>query len=87
MAPGSNSDSLIALTPSDGKVHHFRIPYPRGAFTRGLDGRIDDPKAGWKGRGLWMAYAMTPAFHQEGGNEGKGPQIVHLQFRSSPLEQ
>ena len=87
MAPGSNSDSLIALNKADGKVHHFTVPYPRGFFARGLDGRIDDPKGGWKGKGLWMAFAMTPAWQQEGGLEGKGPQMVHLQLRSSPLEQ
>lgn len=87
MAPGSNSDSIVALMPDTGKWLHFRVPYPRGFFGRGLDGRIDDAKAGWKGKGLWGAYAMTPAFHQEGGDEGKGPQFVHFQLRSNPLEE
>ena len=87
MAPGSNSDSIVALLPDTGKVLHFRVPYPRGFFGRGLDGRIDDPKAGWKGKGLWGAFAMTPAFHQEGGDEGMGPEVVHFQLRSNPLEE
>ncbi len=87
MAPGSNSDSIIALMPDTGKFLQFRVPYPRGFFGRGLDGRIDDPKGGWKGKGLWGAYAMTPAHHQEGGDEGKGPQMVHFQLRSNPLEE
>jgi hypothetical protein len=26
--------------------------YLMGFFAKSLDGRIDDPKAGWKGRGL-----------------------------------
>jgi hypothetical protein len=30
----------------------FRLPYPLPFYTRGLDGRIDDARAGWKGRGL-----------------------------------
>ncbi len=87
MAPGSNSDSMVAWMPDTGKALTFRVPYPRGFFGRGLDGRIDDPKGGWKGKGVWGAYAMTPAHHQEGGDEGKGPQFVHFQLRSSPLEE
>ena len=87
MAPGSNSDSVVAMMPDTGKFLHFRVPYPRGFFGRGLDGRIDDPNGGWKGKGLWGAFAMTPAHHQEGGDEGKGPQMVHFQLRAHPLEQ
>lgn len=82
---GSNSDSIVAFMPDTGKVLHFRVPYPRGFFRRGPDGRIDDPKSGWKGKGLWGAFAMTPPFHQEGGAEGTGPQVVHFQLRSHPL--
>ena len=33
----------------------MRVPYPMGFYAKGLDGRIDDPNAGWKGRGLWSA--------------------------------
>ena len=25
-------------------------------FAKWLDGRIDNPKAGWKGKGLWATY-------------------------------
>lgn len=87
MAPGSNSDSMIAWMPDTGKALTFRVPYPRGFFGRGLDGRIDDPKGGWKGKGVWGAFAMTSAHHQEGGDEGKGPQFVQFQLRSNPLEE
>ncbi len=30
---------------------------------------------------------MTPSFHLEGRDEGKGPQVVHFQLRAHPLEQ
>ena len=33
----------------------MRVPYPMGFYAKGLDARIDDPNAGWKGRGLWSA--------------------------------
>ena len=34
-------------------------------FTRGLDGRIDDPNAGWKGRGLWVSNNTDGLLHTE----------------------
>ena len=46
---GNFSDSLHALT--FGKVVELRVPYPMGFFAKGIDGRIDDPAAGWKGKG------------------------------------
>ncbi len=58
-----------------------RIPYPLPYYTRGLDGRIDDPKMGWQGRGLWMTYgSYLPKF-----TETRMGSIDHMQFRSSPL--
>ena len=39
----------------DGKMILLRVPYPLGFYAKGFDGRIDDPKAGWKGRGLWSS--------------------------------
>ena len=45
---GNSSDSLIALV--NGKFVILRVPYPLGFFAKGMDGRIDDPKAGWKGK-------------------------------------
>jgi hypothetical protein len=53
IANGTGSDSLIALLPKTGEVITMRVPYPLGFYTRGLDGRIDDPSTGWKGRGVW----------------------------------
>src|SRR6185503_12817618 len=52
---GSGSDSLSAIV--SGKWVVMRVPYPMGFHSRGMDGRIDDPKAGWKGKGLWSTYA------------------------------
>jgi hypothetical protein len=50
---------------------------------RGLDGRIDDPDAGWKGRGLWVDYGNDPILH----TETQQGQIYHVQLRNSPLDQ
>ena len=36
----------------DGKWVVRRVLYPTGFYTKWLDGPIDDPNAGWKGRGL-----------------------------------
>ena len=50
LANGTNSDSVLALRP-DGTWLVLRVPM--GFFSRGMDGRIDDPKAGWKGRAVY----------------------------------
>jgi hypothetical protein len=89
---GNFSDSLHALTY--GKVVELRVPYPMGFFTKGLDGRIDDPQAGWKGRGLWATSGNRTPMHIEGtdapspGAPGKtrsSPLVVHFQLRPEPL--
>jgi hypothetical protein len=79
---GTGSDSLLVL--DDGKWVVLRVPYPLGFHPRGLDGRIDDPKAGWKGRGLWSTHAAQATWHQEGG-KGQRPKVVHFQLRPNPL--
>ena len=84
IATGSNSDSLLALDPDTGEWTVLRVPYPRGFFTRGLDGRIDDPGAGWKGRGVWATYGEAATWHIEGG-QGVKPGIVKFQVRPDPL--
>jgi len=45
----------------DGHFVELRVPYPMGFFTKGLEGRIDDPGAGWKGRALWASSGNAPA--------------------------
>ena len=44
---GNESEGLLAL--KDGKWVVLRVPYPTGFYTKWMDGRIDDPKGGWKG--------------------------------------
>jgi hypothetical protein len=81
---GSNSDSLIALNPSTKKWTYFSIPYPLGFYSRGMDGRIDDPNAGWKGRALYSNYGTHFVWQIEGGKGTKG-KIVKFQIRPNPL--
>jgi len=84
IATGSNSDSLLALDPDTGGWTVLRVPYPQGFFTRGLDGRIDDPDTGWKGRGVWATYGEAATWHIEGG-KGVKPGMVKFQVRPNPL--
>ena len=84
IAPGSGSDSLLELLPDTGEWVVLRVPYPLGFFARGLDGRVDDPDAGWKGRGLWPNYGSNLNWHIEGG-KGRRSSVVHFQLRPHPL--
>jgi hypothetical protein len=76
------SDGFVAL--KDGKMVSLRIPYPMGFYAKGLDGRIDDPNAGWKGRGLWSTNGDRTPWLMETG-KGSSPRAVHIQFRPDPL--
>jgi hypothetical protein len=49
-----------------------------------MDGRIDDPKVGWKGRGIWATYGAYMTWHIEGGT-GRKNKVVKFQIRLSPL--
>ena len=53
-------------------------------YAKWMDGRIDDPNAGWKGRGLWSTYGNRTPFHIEGG-KGTTPKVVRFQLRPDPL--
>jgi len=81
-ATGNMSDSLEALV--DGKFVSLRVPYPMGFHAKGLDGRIDDANANWKGRAIWSTYAGRAPFHIEGG-KGTTSKVVKFQLRSDPL--
>jgi hypothetical protein len=63
----------------------LRVPYPLGFYAKGMEGRIDDADAGWKGRGLWVTSGDRTPWLKENG-VGTKPLIVHFQVRSSPLE-
>ena len=82
MSTGNLNDGLIAM--KDGKMVVLRVPYPMGFYAKGFDGRIDDPKAGWKGRGLWAANGDRTPWLIEGG-KGTRPLAAHFQLRPDPL--
>ncbi len=79
---GNASEGLLAL--KDGKWVVLRVPYPTGYYTKWMDGRIDDPKGGWKGRGLWTTVSTRAPFHMETG-KGTTSKVVKFQMRSDPL--
>lgn len=62
---GTGSDALLAFDQTSESFTVIRIPYPLNTYTRGLDGRIDDPDAGWQGRGLWFTNGLDPMIHSE----------------------
>jgi hypothetical protein len=82
IATGNASDALLALV--DGKFIVLRVPYPMGFYAKGMDGRIDDENAGWKGKGLWATYGTRTPFHVEGG-KGTTSKVVRFQLRPDPL--
>jgi len=62
----------------------LRIPYPLGFYMKGMEGRIDDPKGGWKGRGLWVTSGDRTPWLMETG-KGTRPLVVQFQTRPDPL--
>jgi hypothetical protein len=61
-----------------------RVPYPLSFYAKGLDGRIDNADAGWKGRGLWTTSGDRTPWLKEGGR-GTVPIAFHFQMRPNPL--
>lgn len=84
IANGSGSDSLLALNPATKEWVVMRVPYPMGFHSRGLDGRIDDASAGWKGRGVYATYGADAMWHIEGGPKEKNS-LIKFQIRPDPL--
>ncbi len=82
MSTGNLNDGLIAF--ANGRMVTLRVPYPMGFYAKGFDGRIDDPQAGWKGRGLWAANGDRTPWLIEGG-KGSKPLAAHFQLRPDPL--
>jgi streptogramin lyase len=79
---GNQSGALLAL--HDGEFVRMRVPYPLGFYTKWMDGRIDDPDAGWKGRGVWATFSGRAPFHMETG-KGTTSIVYHFQVRPDPL--
>jgi hypothetical protein len=78
---GTTSDAQFVFDPKKETFVVFHVPYPMPYYARGLDGRIDNPNAGWKGRGLWMTYSSyLPRF-----TENRSGTVNHMQIRPNPL--
>jgi hypothetical protein len=82
IAEANGSESLLALV--NGKFVSIHVPYPMGFFSKNVDGRIDDPNTGWKGRGLWTTTGTRAVFHNEGGT-ASSPKAYKVQLRPDPL--
>lgn len=82
IATGNTSDAYFALI--DGKFVTLRVPYPMGFFPKWAEGRIDDPKAGWKGRALWATNSTRAPFHSEDGTKNLS-RVFKFQLRPDPL--
>jgi len=81
-ATGNANEGMVAVV--NGQARTFRVPYPMGFYGKGADGRIDDPKAGWKGKGMYSTFATRAPFHSEGG-KGTTSKVVKFQLRPDPL--
>jgi len=82
MVTGNESEALVALV--NGRMQTFRVPYPMGFFAKGYDGRIDDPNAGWKGKGIYSTFSTRAPFHTETG-KGTTSKVLKFQVRPNPL--
>ena len=82
LAMTNGGEAITALV--DGKFLTFHVPYPAGFFAKNVDGRIDDPGAGWRGRGLWTTSGTRAMFHNETG-KGESPRVYKIQLRPDPL--
>ena len=81
---GVMSDSILAFLPDTEKWVVMRMPFPNGFYSRDISWRMDDPSAGWKGRGVWANTGNITPWHQETGKGTLGT-IVKFQMRPSPL--
>ena len=82
IATGNLSEGLLAFV--DGKFEMYRVPYPMGFFAKGMDGRIDNPSTGWKGKGIFTSISTRAPFHMEGG-KGNPSKLLKFQVRPNPL--
>ena len=82
LATGNLSEGLLVLV--DGKFLTLRVPYPMGYYAKGLDGRIDNPNGGWKGKAIYTPISTRAPFHMETG-KGTPPKLVKFQMRPNPL--
>jgi hypothetical protein len=57
IATGNRFDGVHALV--NGKYVTLRVPYPIGLYMKGFEGRINDPRAGWKDAGCGCQAATA----------------------------
>ena len=74
----------VAAGARERQVRQPARPYPLGFYAKWMDGRVDDPNAGWKGKGLWATVSTRTPFHMEGG-KGTTSKVVKFQLRPDPL--
>jgi hypothetical protein len=79
---GNAAEGLLVLKSGSWVV--LRVPYPLGYYAKWMDGRIDDPAAGWKGRGVWSTVSTRAPFHMETG-KGTTSKVIKFQIRPDPL--
>ncbi len=79
---GNASEGLLVWKDNAWVV--LRVPYPLGYYTKWMDGRMDDPDGGWKGRGIWTTISTRAPFHMEGG-KGTTSKVIKFQMRPDPL--
>jgi hypothetical protein len=82
IATGNLSEGLLPLV--NGKFMTLRVPYPMGFYAKGIDGRIDNPNGGWKGKGIYTTFATRAPFHTETG-KGTTSKLLKFQVRPDPL--
>ena len=82
IAMGNLNSAILPLV--NGQFVNITVPYPMGFFAKNVDGRIDDPNAGWKGKALWSTYGTRTMYHLEGGKNNR-PKAVRIQLRPDPL--
>ena len=72
IATGNGNDALFALVGR--QVREPARAYPMGFYAKGMDGRIDDPKAGGKAAAvdhLWHAHAVPHRRRQRHDQQGR----------------
>jgi hypothetical protein len=83
IASSNGGEALIAVV--DNKLVNLRIPYPLGFFSKNVDGRIDNPNTGWKGRAVWTTSGTRANFHSGDGGKEMYPKVYKVQIRPNPL--
>jgi len=62
----------------------LRVPYPLSFYAKGTDGRIDNPNAGCKGRGVWTTSGDRTLWLKDGGKR-RVPSAFLVKLRPNPL--